>query len=152
VGVQVLLIDEIHNIIAGSWREQRVVLNTLRFLSNELQLSLVCFGITEAREAINGDVQLARRFDVVTLPRWKADDEFQQLVLAILRNLPLRQPCILTARGLKRILRVTEGVTSKIFRLVNEVAIQAIETGTERLTDEAIDDWRPISEEEAAFQ
>jgi hypothetical protein len=152
VGVQVLLIDEIHNIIAGSWREQRVVLNTLRFLSNELQLSLVCFGITEAREAINGDVQLARRFDVVTLPRWKADDEFQQLVLAILRNLPLRQPSILTARGLKRILRVTEGVTSKIFRLVNEVAIQAIETGTERLIDEAIDDWRPISEEEAAFQ
>lgn len=152
VGVQVLLIDEIHNIIAGSWREQRVVLNTLRFLSNELQLSLVCFGITEAREAINGDVQLARRFDVVTLPRWKADDEFQQLVLAILRNLPLRRPSILTARGLKRTLRVTEGVTSKIFRLVNEVAIQAIETGTERLTDEAIDDWRPISEEEAAFQ
>ncbi|MGJ0513385.1 hypothetical protein [Methylocystis sp.] len=81
-----------------------------------------------------------------------AADEFQQLVLAILRNLPLRQPSILTARGLKRILRVTEGVMSKIFRLVNEVAIQAIETGTERLTDEAIDDWRPISEEEVAFQ
>lgn len=38
VGVQVLLIDEIHNIIAGSWREQRIVLNTLRFLSNEAQL------------------------------------------------------------------------------------------------------------------
>ena len=116
VGVQVLLIDEIHNIIAGSWREQRIVLNTLRFLSNEAQLSLVCFGITEAREAINGDVQLARRFDVITLPRWKANDEFQQLVLAIIRNFPLRQPSVLTAAGLKQILRVTDGVTSKIFR------------------------------------
>jgi Bacterial TniB protein len=152
IGVQVLLIDEIHNIIAGSWREQRVVLNTLRFLSNEVQLSLVCFGITEAREAINGDVQLARRFDVITLPRWKADEEFQQLVLAIIRNSPLRQPSILTARGLKRVLRVTDGVTSKIFRLLSEVAIEAIETGAERLTDEAIDNWKPVSEEETAFQ
>ncbi len=152
VGVQVLVVDEIHNMIAGSWREQRVALNTLRFLNNQAKLSLVCFGITEAREAINGDVQLARRFDVITLPRWKANDEFQQLVLGIIRNLPLRQPSILTARGLKRILRVSGGVTSKIFRLLNEVAIEAIETGTERLTDEAVDKWKPISEEEAALQ
>jgi hypothetical protein len=152
VGVQVLVIDEIHNIIAGSWREQRVLLNTLRFLSNEAKLSLVCFGITEAREAINGDVQLARRFDVITLPRWKANDDFQQLILAIVRNFPLRQPSLLTVVGLKRILRVTDGVTSKVFRLLNEVAIEAIETGIERLTDEAVEKWRPVSEEEAAFQ
>ena len=152
VGVQVLVIDEIDNIIAGSWREQRVLLNTLRFLSNEAKLSLVCFGITEAREAINGDVQLARRFDVITLPRWKANDDFQQLILAIVRNFPLRQPSLLTVVGLKRILRVTDGVTSKVFRLLNEVAIEAIETGIERLTDEAVEKWRPVSEEEAAFQ
>ena len=57
VGVQVLLIDEVHNILAGSHRDQRVVLNTLRFLSNRLQISLVCFGVTDAREAISGDVQ-----------------------------------------------------------------------------------------------
>lgn len=56
IGVQVLVIDEVHNILAGSYREQRVVLNTLRFLSNELKLSLVCFGVAEAREAISGDV------------------------------------------------------------------------------------------------
>ena len=62
IGVQVLVIDEVHNILAGSYREQRIVLNTLRFLSNRLQISLVCFGVNEAREAISGDVQLARRF------------------------------------------------------------------------------------------
>jgi hypothetical protein len=60
--VQVLLLDEVHNILAGTFREQRIVLNTLRYISNELQISLVCFGVNEAREAISGDVQLARRF------------------------------------------------------------------------------------------
>jgi hypothetical protein len=51
IGVQVLLIDEVHTILAGTYCEQRIVLNTLRFLSNCLRISLVCFGINEAREA-----------------------------------------------------------------------------------------------------
>ncbi len=67
IGVQALVIDEIHNILAGTHREQRIVLNALRFLSNELKVSLICFGVTDAREAISGDVQLARRFDELTL-------------------------------------------------------------------------------------
>ena len=72
IGVQVLVIDEVHNILAGSYREQRIVLNTLRFLSNRLQISLVCFGVNEAREAIGGDVQLARRFDIPSVDRPQA--------------------------------------------------------------------------------
>ncbi|MER8900000.1 TniB family NTP-binding protein [Mesorhizobium sp. M0676] len=95
VGVQVLVIDEVHNILAGSYREQRVVLNTLRLLSNRLQISLVCFGLIEAREAISG-VQLARRFGELTLNRWAANERFEALASSVLRNMPLRQPTVLT--------------------------------------------------------
>ena len=152
LGVQVLVLDEIHNVLAASWREQRVVFNTLRYLSNELKLSLVCFGIMEARQAINGDVQLARRFDAVSLPRWTAGKEFEQLVLAIVRNLPLREPSVLTVKGLRRILQTSGGVSARIFRMLNEVAIEAIETGAERVTDEALERYKPVGEDEAAFQ
>ncbi|MGO9944500.1 MAG: TniB family NTP-binding protein [Rhodoblastus sp.] len=152
IGVQILVIDEIHNILAGSWREQRIVLNTLRFLSNELKVSLVCFGILEARDAINGDVQLARRFDAVTLPRWTAGKEFEQLVLAIVRNLPLREPSVLTVKGLRCVLQLSGGVSSRIFRMLNDLAIQAIETGEERITDMSIEKYQPVSENEVAFQ
>ncbi len=152
IGVQILVIDEIHNILAGSWREQRIVLNTLRFLSNELKVSLVCFGILEARDAINGDVQLARRFDAVTLPRWTAGKEFEQLVLAIVRNLPLREPSVLTVKGLRSVLQLSGGVSSRIFRMLNDLAIQAIETGEERITDMSIEKYKPVSENEVAFQ
>ena len=102
VGVHVLLLDEVHNILAGTFREQRIVLNALRYLSNELKISLLCFGVNEAREAISGDVQLARRFEEYPLPRWSADEGFEQLVLAIVRNLPLRQPSMLSARAVRR--------------------------------------------------
>ena len=151
IGVQVLVLDEIHNLLAGSWREQRVILNTLRFLSNQLKISLVCFGISEARQAIGGDVQLARRLDVINLPRWTANKEFEQLVLSIIRNFPLRQPSVLTARGLRRILQVSGGVTARIFQMLNSVAIKAIEDGSECVTDDAIDSYKPITEEESAF-
>ena len=152
LGVQVLVLDEIHNVLAASWREQRVVFNTLRYLSNELKLSLVCFGIMEARQAINGDVQLARRFDSVSLPRWVAGKEFEQLVLAIVRNLPLKEPSVLTVKGLRRILLASDGVSARIFRMLNDVAIEAIETGMERITDEALERYKPVGEGEATFQ
>jgi Bacterial TniB protein len=152
LGVQVLVLDEIHNVLAASWREQRVVFNTLRYLSNELKLSLVCFGIMEARQAINGDVQLARRFDSISLPRWIAGKEFEQLVLAIVRNLPLKEPSVLTVKGLRRILLASDGVSARIFRMLNDVAIEAIETGVERITDEALERYKPVGEDEATFQ
>jgi hypothetical protein len=108
IGVQVLVIDEVHNLLAGSYREQRIVLNTLRFLSNRLQISLVCFGVNEAREAISGDVQLARRFEQLTLSRWAANEQFEALIGSILRNMPLRQPSVLTPNALRRILQITD--------------------------------------------
>lgn len=143
IGVQVLVIDEAHNILAGTYREQRIVLNTLRFLSNRLQISLVCFGVNDAREAIGGDVQLARRFDQFTLSRWAANEQFEMLVALILRNTPLLHPSVLTAKSLRRILQVTEGITANIFHIVNSLAIEAIESGRERITDEAIEKWEP---------
>lgn len=151
IGVQVLVIDEVHNILAGTYREQRIVLNTLRFLSNRLQISLVCFGVNDAREAIGGDVQLARRFEQFTLSRWAANDQFEILVALMLRNTPLRYPSVLTAKSLRRILQITEGITANIFHMINSLAIEAIENGTERITDEAIEKWEPEFDAEAAF-
>jgi chromosomal replication initiation ATPase DnaA len=151
VDLQVLVIDEVHNILAGSARDQRIVLNTLRYLSNELQISLVCFGVADAREAINGDVQLARRFDELVLTRWSSNPAFEELIISILRNMPLREPSILTAMTLRRILQITDGLTARIFRLMNALAIAAIETGVERITDAAVEQWSPIFSADAAF-
>jgi hypothetical protein len=142
--IQILVIDEVHNILSGSYREQRTMLNMLRFISNDLKASLVCFGVMEAREAIQGDVQLARRFDVVTMPRWAADEPFEELIRAILRNQPMRERSVLTAKALRHIFVTTDGITERIFRMMNALAIAAIESELERITDEAVLAWRPL--------
>ena len=88
----------------------------------------------------------------VTLPRWTAGKEFEQLVLAIVRNLPLREPSVLTVKGLRRVLQMSGGVSSRIFRMLNDLAIEAIEKGEERITDNAVETHKPVSENAVAFQ
>lgn len=151
IGVQVLVIDEVHNILAGTYREQRIVLNMLRFLSNRLQISLVCFGVNDAREAISGDVQLARRFEQFTLSRWAANEDFETLVTSILRNTPLRRPSVLTPKSLRHILQITDGITANIFQTINSLAIEAIDNGSECINDSAVETWVPAFDTGAAF-
>jgi len=149
--VRVIVIDEVHNLLAGSPREQRVILQLFRHLSNELKASLVCLGIADAREAIAGDTQLARRLDQIVLPRWKADEEFQGLVVGILRSLPLRRPSALTAQSLRTLARATDGITAKVFYMLNELAVEAVRSGNEQITDEDVERWKPALEREAVF-
>ena len=56
-------------------------------------------------------------------------------MLAITRNMSLREPSVLTVKGLRRILQTSDGVSARIFRMLYEVAIEAIETGAELITE-----------------
>ena len=41
---KILVIDEIHHVLAGTLAKQRLFLNVLKYLSNELQIPLICAG------------------------------------------------------------------------------------------------------------
>jgi hypothetical protein len=127
------------------------MLNLLRYLSNELQISLVCLGVTEARQALGGDVQLARRLDELLLPRWQGDEEFQELVVAIVRNLPLKERSQISARALRQLLQLTDGLTASIFSMFNALALEAVASGAECISDESIAAWQPTSRVAVAF-
>ena len=69
--VNLLIIDEVHNLLAGAQVQQRRMLNLLRWLGNELQIPLVAVGTAEALHAIQSDDQLANRFEPIGLPPWQ---------------------------------------------------------------------------------
>lgn len=85
VGVRVLVIDELHNLLAGRGETRREFLNLIRFLGNELRIPLVGVGTREAYLAIRSDDQLENRFEPFTLPRWKPNEGARSL-LASARN------------------------------------------------------------------
>jgi len=121
-----------------------------RFLTVNVNAT-VCLGIADARDAITGDTQLARRLDQLALPRWKADEEFQALTTAILRSLPLRRPSTLSIHSLRTLARVTDGITARVFTTLNELAIDAVRSGKEQIADDDVEHWKPALEREAAF-
>lgn len=130
--VRMLIIDEIHSLLAGTFREQRIFLNSIRFLANDLRLPLVCVGTHEAKQALMTDQQLADRFEAAELPPWENDSTFHQMLLSFESVLPLRRPSeFRDPKVHQRILSLTEGVLIRICRLIETAAAEAIRGGQE---------------------
>jgi hypothetical protein len=133
--MRMLVIDEIHSLLAGTFREQRIILNAIRFLANDLRIPLVCLGTDEANQALMTDPQLADRFAAADLPPWEDDSAFEQLLLSFESILPLRQLSeFRDARIHQRILSLSEGVLGRICKLMEAAAIEAIRSGEERIS------------------
>lgn len=140
MGARMLIIDEIHAMLAGSFRQQRIFLNVIRFLANDLKVPLVCAGTDLARQALLTDPQLAERFEAFHLPRWTNDRFLAQLLASLGTMLPLRRASALETTAVrKRVLELTDGVTVRIFRLIETVAVAAIRTGAECVGKESFE-------------
>jgi hypothetical protein len=141
LAVRMLIVDEIHSMLAGTFREQRIFLNSIRFLANDLRIPLVCVGTHEAKQALMTDQQLADRFEAGELPAWRDDAALAQLLASFASVLPLRQPSELRDSKLqKRSFSLTEGVMVRVCRLLEEAAMRAIENGRECIEMESLTD------------
>lgn len=139
VGVRMLILDEIHHLLAGHLEKQRQFLYILKHLSNELQISLVGVGIKEALRAVHTDTQMGNRFDPVGLPRWTLDREFRILLSSFEQALPLRYPSHLADQELATMLfTLSEGTIGELAKLLSAAAAAAIRTGRERVDREVL--------------
>jgi hypothetical protein len=140
IGARILIIDEIHALLVGGDRQQRVFLNVIRLLANDLEIPLVCAGTPEARRALLTDGGLADRFESVELPRWVNNLAFRRLLASFAAALPLRRPSDLDQEKVRtRILKLTDGVTVRVARLLERLAIEAIRRETECITLESFE-------------
>lgn len=138
--VQMLIIDEVHNLLSGSRLQQRRLLNLLRWLGNELQIPLVAVGTAEALHAIQSDDQLANRFDPIRLPPWRNSVEYRQLLNALETVLPLRKPSHLKGEVLaEQILSISEGILGEVIAVIVRAAVYAVTSGEETITAKAIE-------------
>ena len=139
VGVRVLVIDELHNTLAGHGTARREFLNLLRFLGNELKIPLVGVGTQEAYLAIRSDDQLENRFEPFVLPRWQADEQACQLLASFATSFPLRRPSpIATMEMAEYLLTRSEGTIGELAALLTEAAAAAIESGQETINQRTL--------------
>lgn len=145
---KMIIIDEIHHLLAGSSTKQRQLLNTIKYLGNELRIPIVGVGTKDAYRAIQVDPQLANRFEHSVLPRWDYGEEYLKLLASFEYTLPLKKPSGLTKSKIARlILHLSEGSIGEICRLISDAAVISVQNGDERITEELIKslDWCPPS-------
>lgn len=141
VGAKMIILDEVNGMLAGTYRQQRIFLNAIRFLANDLRVPLVCAGTDLARQALLTDAQLAERFEAFHLKPWKNDAAFAGLLKSLGHILPLRESSDLTGPATRaRVHALTSGVTARIFRLIETAAEAAVHSGRERLDAESFGD------------
>lgn len=149
VELRMLVIDEIHHILAGNLNRQRAFLNVIKYLGNELQVPIVGVGTKDAFRAIQTDPQLANRFEPALLPRWSFDGDFLRLLASFERMLPLAEPSQLHDTTLAtRLFSLSEGYLGELATLLNQAATVAVETGRERIDFKLLDGLGWISPSE----
>ena len=89
---QMLVVDEVHHLLAGSAREQRGSLNLLKYLANEVKMSVVAVGTGDAPVAFQTDPQIHSRFTPFELPRWAEGDAFRAAGIYSHRSSKSRDP------------------------------------------------------------
>ncbi|MDW6002334.1 TniB family NTP-binding protein [Vibrio mangrovi] len=130
--VQMLIIDEIHSILAGNLEKQRVFLSVLRNLGNELKIPIVGLGIKDALRAMKTDPQLDNRFKPVLLPQWEYSTDYRRLLASFESVLPLKKASKLSKKTIAlKLLSMSEGLLGELSELLSEAAIKAIETEKE---------------------
>jgi hypothetical protein len=155
VKARILVVDELHNILAGKSDGQREFLNLLRFLGNELRIPIVGVGTRDAYLAIRSDDQLENRFEPMPLPVWEEGEELLSLLASFSAALPLKRASVIaTEETAKYILSRTEGTIGEIAKLLTAAALVAIDTGEEVVNQKTLvlADYQSPSERRRTFE
>jgi Bacterial TniB protein len=146
IELKVLVIDELHNLLAGSSTKQQTMFNAIKYLGNTLKISIIGAGTVDLLRAVGTDEQIQNRFKPEALPLWKNDKEFERLVKSIESVMPLPMPSHLTtARMLNKIHAVSEGTIGEISALLHEATIFAINHDEDKITYEALNECGYVS-------
>jgi hypothetical protein len=135
VRLKMLILDEIHNLIAGNLNKQRHFLYTIKYLGNEMRIPIVGVGTKDALVALQTVPEMANRFEPAHLPRWDMGAEYLKLLASFERMLPLKKPSNLVETGLAiKLLSMSEGLIGELSALLVKAAVKAIKSGDEQIT------------------
>jgi hypothetical protein len=138
LSTRLLVIDETNNLVIGTGAAQRKTLAAVRRLSNQLDLSLACFGTMETLHALTSDPQVEGRAQPFQLTRLRNDADYATIIQAVIAFYPLRRVSNVDQLLIDHVHELTAGSPGKTFRLLNAAAVHAIDTGEEQITLKAL--------------
>ncbi len=137
--VQILIIDEIHHLLESTIRQQKVVLNAIKNITNVLKVPIIAVGIESAKLVFPQDEQLVTRFTTFRLPKWELDENFAGILQAFETELPLQKRSNLYGKEKSHLLyHISEGNLGNLLHLLRVCAVYAITNNIEEITMDII--------------
>src|SRR5450755_1145112 len=99
IEIRIPALDEVNFTEGGTAGKQKRFLNAIRYLANELRISVVCLGTEEMMRVIRSVPAVENRFPPAVLPQWHSDDEFRKLLASFEKIIPLKYPSDLQERS-----------------------------------------------------
>jgi len=132
--LRLLVVDEVQDVLNSTARQQRITLDTLKYLMNELGISIVVLGTKKAPAAMRLDEHLSARFVFTELSPWADGERLRRFLAAYGRSLPLALPSYLDSPDMSALLvRLGDGTLRRLTELLSFAAAHAVETGTEKI-------------------
>ena len=150
---RILIFDEFHNALRGRACDVEAVLAFLRRIGRQFDISPVLIGEVAVYDFVNQTAEMATRFDLHAVPRWRYGEEFLALLDSLEGALPLARASNLSDEPLaRRIFLLSEGLIGEIVALVSAAAVVAVRSGEERISKSGIEALRyvPVSKRRRA--
>lgn len=138
--LRMLVLDEFQDILNSTPRQHKIALETLKFLFNVLNLSIVAIGTNEVPHAMRADEHLASRFSFTELSMWRDGERLRRFLAAYERSLPLHFASNLSSPDMSAILtKVGDETLRSLTSLLSLAAVHAVQTGTEKINVEMVE-------------
>jgi SpoVK/Ycf46/Vps4 family AAA+-type ATPase len=142
---RILIFDEFHNALRGRGRDVEAIFAYLRRLGREHDISTVLVGEVAVYDHVVATEEMASRFALAAVPRWRYGDEFLSLLDSLEAALPLALASDLSHEAMARqLFALSEGLIGELVRIVCEAAILAVRGGAERITPSHIEALAPV--------
>ena len=142
-GIQMIIIDEIHHVLAGKVDQRSIFMNSIKALSNELDIPIIASGTQDALRAFQTDQQLGNPFEPLHLPRWTVGWQYALFLARLCESMDLRKPSNFhSGRLVTRFHTMSEGLTGESTKLMSAAAEVAIKTGREMVDIDLLDEVR----------
>ena len=138
--VGVIVIDEIQNAVQTAVKAKRTkpLIKFLVELTNETATSLIFCGTLEAEELFSQKEHLKRRTRGLRLLPLKYDITYRRFITELWKYQVTLNESPLTEKLMRQIYDLTAGIPAYVVKIVQEAQIQAILTGTEKVTYETL--------------
>lgn len=134
LGTKMILIDDSHDAMEGTERQQKIFLTVLRNLAISTDTILVYAALPKFEALLANDLQMKRRVEIHRLPIWGKSKAFANFLAAYERRLPLRKPSDLgSAYIVHELHEMSNGVLDFVVKILKGAACSAIGGGNEKI-------------------